>query len=202
MSTLVCFHAHPDDESIATGGTMAKAKADGHRVVLVVATRGERGEVADGFLEHGEQLADRRVRETHASAAVLGIDRVEFLGYEDSGMMGEPTNDHPPATKGYRVHAFVTPGYVAEMRKPSPHNPYYGLGIYLAGTYTDRRGYGNPEREPRERYEPDRCAEGQHEQPADAAAPDLARGLFAAGGSGERDDGIGVVVGFHRSAQL
>jgi LmbE family N-acetylglucosaminyl deacetylase len=95
MSTLVCFHAHPDDESIATGGTMAKAAADGNRVVLVVATRGEVGEVADDFLDEGESLAERRVIETGASAEVLGVQRVEFLGYVDSGMMGEPTNDVP-----------------------------------------------------------------------------------------------------------
>ncbi|HWS46762.1 MAG TPA: PIG-L family deacetylase, partial [Acidimicrobiia bacterium] len=44
--TLVTFHAHPDDEAIATAGTMARAKAEGHRVVLVVATRGELGEFA------------------------------------------------------------------------------------------------------------------------------------------------------------
>ena len=47
MGTLVCLHAHPDDEVISTGGTMARAKADGHRVVLVVATNGEHGEVPD-----------------------------------------------------------------------------------------------------------------------------------------------------------
>ncbi len=95
MSTLVVFHAHPDDEAIATGGTMAKAAADGHRVVLVVATRGERGEVADGYLEPGEALWQRRVEETHAAAAVLGASRVEFLGYVDSGMDGTPENDDP-----------------------------------------------------------------------------------------------------------
>jgi LmbE family N-acetylglucosaminyl deacetylase len=95
MATLVCFHAHPDDESIATGGTMAKAAADGHRVVLVVATRGEQGEPQEGVLDHGEHLWERRVYETHASAEILGADRVDFLGYEDSGMMGEPTNDNP-----------------------------------------------------------------------------------------------------------
>jgi LmbE family N-acetylglucosaminyl deacetylase len=93
--TLVTFHAHPDDEAIATGGVMAQAKALGHRVVLVVATRGELGEVDDGFLDHGEDLARRRVAETHAAAEILGVDRVEFLGYHDSGMMGEPTNDAP-----------------------------------------------------------------------------------------------------------
>jgi LmbE family N-acetylglucosaminyl deacetylase len=95
MSTLVVFHAHPDDEAIATGGTMAKAAAAGHRVVLVVATRGERGEVADGYLQPGEELWQRRVEETHAAAAVLGASRVEFLGYVDSGMAGLPTNDDP-----------------------------------------------------------------------------------------------------------
>lgn len=95
MATLVCFHAHPDDESIATGGTMAKAAADGHRVVLVVATRGEQGEPVPGVLAEGEQLWERRVVETQRSADILGVARVEFLGYEDSGMMGEPTNDEP-----------------------------------------------------------------------------------------------------------
>ena len=95
MATLVCFHAHPDDECIATGGVMAKAKADGHRVVLVVATRGEHGEVDDGFLDPGESLTDRRVAETLAAADILGVDHVEFLGYVDSGMMGTPENDLP-----------------------------------------------------------------------------------------------------------
>ena len=95
MATLVTFHAHPDDESIATGGTMAKAVAAGHRVVLVTATRGEHGEPVPGVLADGEPLWQRRVAETHQSAEVLGADRVEFLGYEDSGMDGEPTNQDP-----------------------------------------------------------------------------------------------------------
>ena len=95
MATLVFFHAHPDDESIATGGTMAKLAAEGHRVVLVVATRGEHGEVADDFLAPGEQLWQRRELETEASARVLGVARSEFLGYCDSGMMGTPENDAP-----------------------------------------------------------------------------------------------------------
>jgi LmbE family N-acetylglucosaminyl deacetylase len=95
MATAVFFHAHPDDESIATGGTMAKAAAAGHRVVLVVATRGEHGEVADGFLAEGEQLWERRVRETIASAQALGVARAEWLGYVDSGMIGTPENDAP-----------------------------------------------------------------------------------------------------------
>jgi len=95
MGTLVSFHAHPDDESIATAGTMAKAKALGHRVVLVVATRGERGEPVPGVLEDGEPLSVRRTAETYESARVLGVDRVEFLGYVDSGMKGTPTSEEP-----------------------------------------------------------------------------------------------------------
>ena len=95
MATLVTFHAHPDDEAIATGGTMARAAAEGHRVVLVVATKGEHGEVEDGFLAEGESLADRRVEETCRAAVELGVTRVEFLGYVDSGMIGTPENDLP-----------------------------------------------------------------------------------------------------------
>ncbi len=93
--TIVTFHAHPDDEAIATGGVMARYAAEGNRVVLVVATRGEHGEVADGVLEPGEELWQRRVVETERAAEILGVQRVEFLGYRDSGMMGEPTNDAP-----------------------------------------------------------------------------------------------------------
>ena len=74
---------------------MALAADAGHRVVLVVATRGEHGEVAEGFLADGETLADRRVRETHAAAEALGAHRVEFLGYVDSGMVDTPENSLP-----------------------------------------------------------------------------------------------------------
>lgn len=96
MGTLVCFHAHPDDESIATGGSIARAVAEGHRVVLVVATNGDHGEVPDDLAE-GETLVDRRRAETEASAAVLGLHRVAWLGYADSGMTGWDQNHHPEA---------------------------------------------------------------------------------------------------------
>ncbi len=95
MATLVCFHAHPDDECIQTGGTMAQAAADGHRVVLVVATRGEHGEIVPDVLAEGEALWQRRIAESYESARILGAARVEFLGYVDSGMIGEPANDDP-----------------------------------------------------------------------------------------------------------
>lgn len=95
MATLVCFHAHPDDEAIATGGTMTLAAQAGHRVVLVTATRGEKGEPQPGVLADGEALWERRVVETHRAAEIMGLHRVEFLGYEDSGMIGEPSNENP-----------------------------------------------------------------------------------------------------------
>lgn len=94
MSTLVCFHAHPDDEAIATGGAMARAAAEGHRVVLVVATDGDHGEVP-GDLADGETLVDRRKDETDGSIAALGAHRVVFLGYKDSGMTGWDQNTDP-----------------------------------------------------------------------------------------------------------
>jgi LmbE family N-acetylglucosaminyl deacetylase len=95
MANLVFFHAHPDDEAISTGGTMALSADQGHRVTLVLATRGEMGEPVDGVLEEGEALGDRREGETLRSAEILGVETVEFLGYHDSGMIGEPSNDDP-----------------------------------------------------------------------------------------------------------
>ncbi len=95
MSTLVCFHAHPDDEAIATGGLMLKAAAAGHRVILVCATRGEQGEPVEGVLAEGEELWERRMVELATSAEILGAEAPIWLGYEDSGMIDEPTNDNP-----------------------------------------------------------------------------------------------------------
>jgi LmbE family N-acetylglucosaminyl deacetylase len=95
MATIVSFHAHPDDECIGAGGTLAQAADAGHRVVIVWATRGEHGEFPDGFLADGEELWPHRVREAARSAQILGAARTEFLGYRDSGMMGTPTNDDP-----------------------------------------------------------------------------------------------------------
>ena len=94
MGTLVCFHAHPDDESISTGGTLARASAEGHRVVVVIATNGEYGEVPEDLAD-GETLVDRRRAETARSAAALGVHRVAWLGYKDSGMTGWDQNSDP-----------------------------------------------------------------------------------------------------------
>jgi LmbE family N-acetylglucosaminyl deacetylase len=94
MGTLVALHAHPDDEALTTGGTLARASAEGHRVVLVVATNGDHGEAPDD-LAPGETLVDRRRAETQRSAAVLGVHRVAWLGYSDSGMTGWEQNADP-----------------------------------------------------------------------------------------------------------
>ncbi|MFC7486459.1 PIG-L deacetylase family protein [Knoellia sp. CPCC 206453] len=103
--TLVAFHAHPDDEALLTSGTMAKAAAEGHRVVLVIATDGALGFASDEFkgtelkggtdFVNGTALADVRLEEARASADALGVARVEWLGYADSGHDGPIPADPP-----------------------------------------------------------------------------------------------------------
>ena len=82
------FHAHPDDEALLTAGTLAKAAAQGHRVVLVTATAGEVGLASSAF-GTADVLAGHRLEELHRSAAAIGAARVELLGYADSGLHGE-----------------------------------------------------------------------------------------------------------------
>ncbi len=93
MPSIVFFHAHPDDEAIATGGTIAKMVAEGHQVTLVFATRGEVGEVPDGFLEPGMTLGEAREAEARKAAQILGVSQIEFLGYRDSGLKNELRED-------------------------------------------------------------------------------------------------------------
>jgi LmbE family N-acetylglucosaminyl deacetylase len=132
---MVTFHAHPDDECIGCGGVMRKAVEEGHRVVLVVATRGEHGEVPDGFLGEGELLWERRVTETHAAAEILGAARVEFLGYVDSGMMGTPTNDDPGS--------FWTTPVEDAARKLAAILTEENADVLTC--YDDNGGYGHPD---------------------------------------------------------
>ena len=78
MATIVAFHAHPDDEALATGGTLSRLAAEGHRVIIVVAT--------DGFMGPATgEGAQTRLGELRASASVLGAAGVVHLGYADSG---------------------------------------------------------------------------------------------------------------------
>jgi LmbE family N-acetylglucosaminyl deacetylase len=135
MATLVSFHAHPDDECIACGGVIRKAADAGHRVVLVVATRGEEGEIPEGLLADGEKLWQRRVAETEASAGILGAQRVEFLGYHDSGMMGWPSNDAPGSFWSMPVEEAAAP-LVELVRRYQPD---------VVVTYDDFGFYGHPD---------------------------------------------------------
>ena len=84
--TLVFVHAHPDDEALLTAGTMARASAEGHRVILVVATDGAAGLTSADF---SADLARTRSAELAASAQALGVARTVSLGYADSGLDGD-----------------------------------------------------------------------------------------------------------------
>lgn len=92
--TVLAFHAHPDDEALLTGGTLARAAAQGHRALVVVATDGDLGLAASEFTADGT-LGIRRMTELDASAAALGLTGVEHLGYADSGL-GPVLHDDPP----------------------------------------------------------------------------------------------------------
>ena len=96
-------HAHPDDETINNGVTMAHYVRKGHHVTLVTCTRGEEGEVLVPELSHlasgaEDKLGEHRVGELADAMAVLGVTDFGFLGegsvrYRDSGMMGTPPNE-------------------------------------------------------------------------------------------------------------
>lgn len=98
---IMLVHAHPDDESIETGATMAKYAAEGAYVCLVTCTRGEEGEVIPEDLRHlsGDALGEHRVGELQRACAALGVTDYRFLGaagrWRDSGMIGTPANDDP-----------------------------------------------------------------------------------------------------------
>jgi len=134
-STIVSFHAHPDDEAITVGGTLALAADAGHRVVLVFATRGDLGEVAEGVLEPDEALGERRAQEARDAAVVLGVARVEFLPYHDSGMAGEPTNDAPDAFAAADVEEAA--GHLAALLREEQAD--------VLTVYDERGGYGHPD---------------------------------------------------------
>lgn len=133
--TLVAFHAHPDDESIIMGGTIARATTEGHRVVLVFATRGDVGEVDDGVLEPDEELGERREAEARRAAAILGVSRVEFLGYRDSGMVDTDTIHHAGSFWSADVDEAAA-RLAAILREEQPD---------VLTAYDERGGYGHPD---------------------------------------------------------
>lgn len=133
-ATLVFVHAHPDDEASSTGGTIARAAADGHRTIVVLCTNGEHGSTPDD-LAAGETLVARRRAETERSAEILGVDRLIWLGYVDSGMSGWDQN-HAECS------FWSTPVEVAAARLVDQ------LGderVDLGVTYDDHGGYGHPD---------------------------------------------------------
>jgi N-acetyl-1-D-myo-inositol-2-amino-2-deoxy-alpha-D-glucopyranoside deacetylase len=96
--TLMTVHAHPDDETIGTGGTMAKAVRAGHRVVVVTCTRGEMGEIVVKDMDtpdNHRRLGEIRAGELEAAMGVLGVTEWDNLGYRDSDMMGRAGNNDP-----------------------------------------------------------------------------------------------------------
>lgn len=136
--TLMAVFAHPDDEVFASGGTTALESERGTRVVLVVATGGEAGEVVNPDLRGRVDLADLprlRQEELGCSARALGIDEVVKLGYCDSGMAGTPENDRPDAFMNADVDE-VTGKLVALIR-------HYRPQVLL--TFDQTGGYGHPD---------------------------------------------------------
>jgi N-acetyl-1-D-myo-inositol-2-amino-2-deoxy-alpha-D-glucopyranoside deacetylase len=96
--TLMTVHAHPDDETIGTGGAMAKAVEAGRRVVLVTCTRGELGEIVVPEMDtpdNHRRLGEIRAGELERAMGALGVTEWENLGYHDSGMMGTDGNRDP-----------------------------------------------------------------------------------------------------------
>ena len=133
---MVSFHAHPDDECISGGGVMRAAADAGHRVVLVVATRGEHGEVADGVLATARPSAERRVEETHAprrcwASPGSSSSATSTPGWSTRppttrpGRSGPPTSRRPPSGSR-RSCATRTPRCsplrrARRLRPPRPH---------------------------------------------------------------------------------
>ncbi|MFJ9780771.1 N-acetyl-1-D-myo-inositol-2-amino-2-deoxy-alpha-D-glucopyranoside deacetylase [Amycolatopsis sp. NPDC101161] len=108
---LLLVHAHPDDESITTGATIARYAAEGAEVTVVTCTLGEEGEVMAGLGElaglgawAADQLGGYRVAELQRACAALGVSRHRYLGgigrWRDSGMAGTPSASHPRAFTG------------------------------------------------------------------------------------------------------
>ncbi|MGW9026340.1 N-acetyl-1-D-myo-inositol-2-amino-2-deoxy-alpha-D-glucopyranoside deacetylase [Streptomyces sp. NPDC055722] len=141
---LLLVHAHPDDESINNGATMARYAAEGARVTLVTCTLGEEGEVIPPPLAHlaadrDDTLGPHRAGELAAAMAALGVSDHRHLGgpgrYRDSGMMGAPQNSRPEAF--WSADPDEAAGHlVAVVREVRPQ---------VLVTYDPDGGYGHPD---------------------------------------------------------
>jgi LmbE family N-acetylglucosaminyl deacetylase len=133
--TLLAVHAHPDDESISTGGILAKYSAKGLRTVLAYATGGEAGDILNPEFvapKPGLDIKEIRAIELEAAVKVLAVGAVYFLGYRDSGMAGSPYNDHPQAFAQADIQE-ATARLVEIIRRVRPHVmvTYNEKGTYL-----------------------------------------------------------------------
>jgi N-acetyl-1-D-myo-inositol-2-amino-2-deoxy-alpha-D-glucopyranoside deacetylase len=141
---LLLVHAHPDDECIATGATMAKYAAEGAHVTLITCTLGEEGEILVPELVHlaadkDDALGEHRINELADAMKALGVTDHRFLGgvgrWRDSGMMGEPTNDRPDCFWQADLDEAVGE-LVSVMREVRPQ---------AVITYNEDGGYGHPD---------------------------------------------------------
>jgi N-acetyl-1-D-myo-inositol-2-amino-2-deoxy-alpha-D-glucopyranoside deacetylase len=141
---IIFVHAHPDDETISGGATMAHYAAGGAQVTLVTCTLGEEGEIhvpelAGLAASEADQLGGYRVVELERACTALGVTDHRFLGgagrYRDSGMMGTPANDHPRAF--WRADLDVAAGHLVDViRQVRPK---------VLVTYDTNGGYGHPD---------------------------------------------------------
>ncbi|MCS7220508.1 MAG: PIG-L family deacetylase [Anaerolineae bacterium] len=133
--TLLAVYAHPDDESFGTGGMLAHYAAEGVRVALVCATRGEAGEIADSNLATPETLGHVREAELRCAAETLGLTDLIILDYRDSGMAGSPDNRHPRALINAPADEVVGQ-LVGIIRRLRPQ---------VVVTFEPNGGYGHPD---------------------------------------------------------
>lgn len=165
---LLLVHAHPDDESIGNGATMARYAAEGALVTLVTCTLGEGGEVIPPELAHltadrDDTLGPHRIGELTDAMRAVGVADFRFLGgpgrYRDSGMMGVPDNDVPGCFWQADVDE-AADHLVAVVREVRPQ---------VLVTYDEDGGYGHPDH-----VQAHRVAMRAHELAADPAhRPDL-----------------------------
>jgi LmbE family N-acetylglucosaminyl deacetylase len=129
VATVVAFHAHPDDEVLLTGGTLAKLAAEGHRVLIVVAC----SVPVAGAGARGSE----RVDQLQHSAALLGAGRVVPLGYADSGHGPVLYPDPPGNVRFVRADTAEAAGKLADVLREERAD--------LLLSYDPRGGYGHPD---------------------------------------------------------